>query len=603
MALTRTQFEDCNDEATRLAERLVFLRDAFDGCGGFASLPPIQVRSASGAVASIPSWAHISYLIKHEGENWKQYEARRIISRYVNHVRRGIGHFIGLLTRRPPTRTGDDHPKIKLLLNDCDGCGTSLDAMREKLATWGTLFPGVPWTVDRPFDPGARTEAENRGAPRLWLRSPDTLYDWRIDSRRQFEWCKFVEQLDEKHSPEDKGRVYLRATIWHRDRFETWEMDQRGSRPPSLGKNRYKNALGLVPAGVFTYADATGIGELFGWSPGGELADLGSQDFNDLSRLTDFLARGTFPMFLVPVEEGDEEEVQQLEVGTMTAYGYPKDSSHTPGWATQDAHPVDSHTKRRETNEAEGLRSVGLESLLRSTAVPSSGLAKQYENEHLDGSLRRLGQRVDRWERQVARFWLLCSGEAPETVERILDGYRVQSPESYGIEDLDALIAQARETLALPGVDPYTHRAVVQRVSNAIAKLDDGEKKLRDGWLEQQLRGMLIGLPDDHGEAGGVDEEGNEEEQSAPAADSDGGGAAGVLLAASDKSAVVTVNEVRQKMGLGDLVLPTGKRDPDGDLTVQDFIAKREALRDAQAGEGASALQRTDGAKKPTIPA
>src|SRR5574340_1073886 len=137
-ALTRKQFEERNAEATRLAERLIFLRDAFDGSGGFASLPLSQTHSRSGATALIPTWAYTSYLLKHEGENWAQYESRRLLARYVNHVRRGVQHFVGLLTRRPPTRPKSTHPGLQLLLNDCDGAGTTLDAMRERAATQAT---------------------------------------------------------------------------------------------------------------------------------------------------------------------------------------------------------------------------------------------------------------------------------------------------------------------------------------------------------------------------------------------------------------------------------------------------------------------------------
>lgn len=507
--LTRTQFSEQSEEATRLSERLLFLRSAFDGSGGFASLPPSQTISPNGAVADIPTWATTSYLLKHEGENWAAYEARRLVARYLNQTRRAIQHWVSLLVRQAPTRGKMTHPALVQFHKDCDGAGTPWDTMREAAITEAVLYPGIPWTVDRPRDSEARNAAENLGGPRFALRLPDTLYDWKLDSTRRFKWLKFVEEIEDKEGPTDAGRSYLRATVWHRNVFEVWEMTSGESRPPTL-RSREPNKLGIVPAGVLTFADAIDRTALFGWSPGGELADLACQDYNDLSRLTDFLARGTFPMFLVPVEEGDEEEVQALEVGTMTAYGYPKDAAKAPGWASQDPHPIDSHNKRREINEAEALKAMGLESLLRTSNVPTSALAKKYENEHLDASLRRVGQRTDRWEREVVRAWLLWWGETQERADKILAEYKNESPESYNIEDVDSLIAQVEKVVAIPGVDPYTLKAALSRLSDAMVKLSPEEQEKREEFLAAQLKAQLLGESEDDNDAAGPEADGAE---------------------------------------------------------------------------------------------
>ena len=82
----------------------------------------------------------------------------------------------------------------------------------------------------------------------------------------------------------------------------------------------------------------------------------------------------------------------------------------------------------------------------------------------------------------------------------------------------------------------------------------------------------------------------------APSAGAEGSQPAGVLapqatgqttdleLAPTDIGKVVLVNEARERMGLGLLMNPeTGRPDPDGNLTIAEFTAKREAMAGAEA--------------------
>ena len=54
-----------------------------------------------------------------------------------------------------------------------------------------------------------------------------------------------------------------------------------------------------------------------------------------------------------------------------------------------------------------------------------------------------------------------------------------------------------------------------------------------------------------------------------------------ITLAPTDLARVVSVNEARASAGLGPLVLPTGAKDPDGLLTVEEFAAKKAANAEA----------------------
>ena len=60
--------------------------------------------------------------------------------------------------------------------------------------------------------------------------------------------------------------------------------------------------------------------------------------------------------------------------------------------------------------------------------------------------------------------------------------------------------------------------------------------------------------------------------------------AAGLTLTPSSMESVVTVNEARAQAGLEPLALPDGKPDPDGELTIPEFKAKREAAAAVTGG-------------------
>ncbi len=56
-------------------------------------------------------------------------------------------------------------------------------------------------------------------------------------------------------------------------------------------------------------------------------------------------------------------------------------------------------------------------------------------------------------------------------------------------------------------------------------------------------------------------------------------------LTPSDTAQVVTVNEARLSQGLGKLMTPAGEEDPDGELTISQFVAKRTADTEQAAEE------------------
>jgi hypothetical protein len=76
------------------------------------------------------------------------------------------------------------------------------------------------------------------------------------------------------------------------------------------------------------------------------------------------------------------------------------------------------------------------------------------------------------------------------------------------------------------------------------------------------------------------------------------------LITPTDVSKIVSVNEARRSIHLGPLLTKDGREDPDGNLTVAEFAAKREALGSAQGeAQGTPFKPPAPVAKAPAVPA
>ena len=85
------------------------------------------------------------------------------------------------------------------------------------------------------------------------------------------------------------------------------------------------------------------------------------------------------------------------------------------------------------------------------------------------------------------------------------------------------------------------------------------------------------------------------------AADTGTPAAPAIELGVSDLSTIFTVNEGRASQGAGPLMLPGGGKDPDGDLTIAEFRAKREA-KGATIGEGEGTVASPAPPTPPAVP-
>lgn len=104
----------------------------------------------------------------------------------------------------------------------------------------------------------------------------------------------------------------------------------------------------------------------------------------------------------------------------------------------------------------------------------------------------------------------------------------------------------------------------------------------------------------------GISPAAGEQQPSAPiASDGEGAreGAAAVGVGSADQGAIVTVNESRAAQGLPPLTLPDGQPDPDGDLTVEEFKARKAGKNGGGEPPAAPQAPEEGGGVEPSVSA
>ena len=484
MALSRQQLLAKHEEAERKADWFQFLRHAFDGSGGFAPLVAAQTTTGTGAAPIMPSWWDgSSYLLKHEGEEEAEWYSRILAVRYSNHPRRMAGHWLGLLLRRPPTRvTKGIDPALSAFLTNADGARHDWDTVLAESCTRG-LEGGCLALVDRADDRGAQNRAQAAGPAYVTLFDPDCLYDWHLDDFGRFDWVKLVEEIVRQGGPDEDAAYYWRCRVWYRDTWAVYEMPQGGADEPTL-IDEGLNKIGAVPVVVLTYKDSLSR-ELWGYTPANELAQIGLDDYQGLSRHIELLEKQGFAVLERPCREGEEKKVETTDIGPARAVATPMESSRGMSYVSPPDGPVASHERYRETDRAEAARALGMEQILNSSASNVSALAKQYEFQWTNGDLAAFAARGARYEHDIHRLVLLFDRRTEEQAEAAIKVLNSTWPSDFNLRDKQADVQIATAILELPKLDSVTYIAAVKKARDAGLDLTDAERDASDKELEQ----------------------------------------------------------------------------------------------------------------------
>jgi len=488
--MTRDEFLAQHPEAKSLARWIQFQTDAFEGKGGFAPCLDPQTASARGAAAAVDYALRsdvATYILRHESEEDDEFDSRLTAARYRNHLRRSVGHYMGLLFRREPERPKNFHPLVDAFLADCNGVGKPWQRELEAAALWAVVYSGVGTLVDRPTDDSSPPFASHV--------HPQAVAHWDRDAVGRWRFAKFLESLTE-YTPTGGSRSYQRARIWSPAGFETWELDEGNNAEPVVldgDRGGYgTHDLGEVPLVWLSFDDPL-VGRLFGWTPSDEVGQLCREDYNDRSRQGEIFEKETFSTMKIPVREGDEDKAREIVIGAARSIPVPLEGTKEPGYISPDPRPLDQHGEKLKANDAEGLAAFGFDHLLGASSA-LSGYAKNLDRQHLISDLMRFARRLIDYERGVLRLVLMWHGIPSARAAEILAGYNVSWGE-IEIRDRQEEIIVARDLLALPGLDPWSQEAALRQVRDTCLDMSDDNKIKSNEELAKQRDAMLIGEP------------------------------------------------------------------------------------------------------------
>lgn len=600
--MDRDTFTYRHPDAVARASLYAFLLDAWDGTGGFS--PPLDEIMMNGTFGSamadeeLPAWKGVSYLDQFPRESGAKWRSRVRRAHYTN-LPRTVGETIcGFLLSRQPTRSTTDETLLAFEA-DADGLGHSWDElMRSELARRLWLLASPLILVDRPAEL-AESRADDLGTYATIL-PPQMLYDWETDDAGELLWVKLVDKRSECENAEAESVEYYTATEWTRNGWRRWRMNEGSDADPFLvGEGTHP--CGVVPLVIGTMSRPVGA-SILGTSESFEIAQESRKLYNYQSLLDSHLYDQVYAVLAVVMAETGKRE--GFKLGTDNALVIP--SGGSASYIAPPQSVAEVLFKSIDACIRRVYRAARLEFTVGDSAQAASGVARQYEFSATNRALCSFAAELSRIERETKRMVLLWEGVTD--VDAALNGSVPLWPDSFDVKDLERSLKLGLDAMTLP-LGETAKAALIKTLRDDLVELSDepregeelSERERSDREIEEEARigrGVDAPLgaypPADGGvtteasatdETGGLDESGNvvplrpgavaaTSAVSVPTTE--------ILTASGDKASVVTVNEARASIGLPALTLPGGQRDPDGDLTVEDFREKRKALRSAQ---------------------
>ena len=572
--------------------------DAYDGTGGFAApLDEIVHCDTGTAQPNLPLTKSRTYVLRHPQETTEKYLWRVRNATYANFVRAALDTLVGFLFSTPPDRTWPDGSDWPEWAADVDGVGTSLDDHLRAVALRLMLSGTIVSSVDRPAE-WYETAAEARDAgATTYVASllPETLFDWRATSRGVLTAGKIVDEVSEgsiadESVPSEANQqdatlgipgatvatptTWARCRVWQGGACTTWRQDTKGTVPTQVGEPialPEKVGIPLIVMGL----DATIGGGFLGTTIFRQVCDEGLNLYRLMSLLFEALHAQTFAILCRPRKEGTDPG--PIVIGTDNALNFDKDGA-APSFIAPPSSVVEALFRAINDSIGRIYELLGLDAI-RGQTGNESGTARQWRFNPLNRRLSAVTKRMVAYERRLLTLRALWENKDPVAT---LKGYSVSWPDNFDARDVERQMKLALDAQAV-GIGRTAMAAVRKGVRDAVVDLkpdarEESDREI-DGIADVQAERSMF-EEEQAGDGDGADDAAVKPDATVVTDDTNR-----LLTASTDVAAVVTVNEARVKMGLAALTMPNGKRDPDGDLTVEDFRTKREALRAAQQAQ------------------
>ena len=411
--------------------RFAFLASALAASGGFSprvTWTEEPIKDEDGAIVGTLRTGSLdgpSELDQHPRESAAKFAARNACATYENHLLTACTRFVGFLGRRQPQRQGVDGPLVKLMVENADLRGSSLDAFFRGFALQAKARGSMLLVIDTPDGAPATSlgeQIERRRVPYVRAAEPEAVKDFRIDA--------------------DSGlfvSITLCAKEWvndelidvERDYSTTgWAVRKAGSKTViRSGMHAFK----ACPVLAFT-EDGGEFPVIGAYS---QIATLSRRAFNVRSEQDDLMRSQTFNLLTMHVPPEAMDAFEQVKgkvsatIGTHSMLMYP---GERPGFIAPESGPAETYSQKLEELQ-NSIRRIAKEENVEAGAQAESGVARRMRFEQLNAEIATFAQNLQQLER---RMWALFRNALPAGGAAAV---AVTWPTDYNLADVEAELA------------------------------------------------------------------------------------------------------------------------------------------------------------------
>ena len=360
------------------------------------------------------------YLVQYLNEDKNEYARRIDLTPIDNHCANVVHIYSSFLWRNPPTRTYnslDGSPVLEPMMRDVDLDGRSLDSFMKEAQIWSAVYGHVWIIVDKPAsNAGTRAEELDQGIrPYFNLYTPENVFDWRWErtasGRHKLVYLKVREAIIRETATE--SIVHFR--VWTEDTVELYEVSNDTERLIES----VDNPIGMIPAVHLPAARTVTKG-------------IGKSDIADISLMQKAIYQ----------ELSEIEQLIRISNHPTLVKTYDTDASAGAGGIVNMPDELDSNLRPFLLQPNGGNLTSVMDSIQRKTetinrmahlgavrgtdAVKASGIALQTEFQLLNARLAEKADLLQLAEEQLWFFVCLWQDTTPDVEVNYADSFDIR---------------------------------------------------------------------------------------------------------------------------------------------------------------------------------
>jgi len=348
-------------------------------------------------------------------------------------------------------------------MKDCDLNKTDFDYFLNEAQKVASTYGSSGILVDKAASVASNREEEvGEGIyPYCALYTLPNILDWnhRKDPKTN---RPILEYLKLK----DFDETYL---IWWEHKWERWEIkksDPNLTSETAIMISHGENRLGEIP---FTWLPniRNPLNPYVGISDIKEISRITASIMRDLSCGDEIIKYAGFPMLLMPMENADGKESDDIVGVTAVLEFDPEQPNSKPAWLESAiAEPIDAILKwisRKILEIFQMSHLSGVHAHEKSDQV-RSGVALRYEFQQLGRVLSKKAENLTETEFNIIRFWLKWQGK-----EDLFDNIKISRSKEFSVDDLSEDLNNQIAALKIVPT-PLFHKAIAKQVATKVLR-------------------------------------------------------------------------------------------------------------------------------------